>query len=76
MNKARRKKLSDLIDLLTQVSEELCDLANDEQEAYDNLPESFQVPDREDEMEQVVEALNDASASINDVIESISEYSL
>lgn len=80
MNNQRRKevkKLSKRVDDLLSLAEILRDdiesVKMDEDEAYDNLPESFKYGDQGEEMEQNVEHLDDAFSSLDDVCYSLNE---
>lgn len=42
MNKVRRKRLSEALELISQAKDILEEVKDEEQEAFDNLPESFQ----------------------------------
>lgn len=59
MNKARRKKLGEIIDQLEYLREDLDAVASEEREAYDNLPESLQESDRGCAMEEAADELDD-----------------
>lgn len=42
MNKQRRNRLQKVIDKLEELKEEVSSICEEEQEAYDNIPESLQ----------------------------------
>ena len=42
MNKDRRERIQNIIDQLTDLETEIEKIQDEEQEAYDNLPESLQ----------------------------------
>lgn len=42
MNKARRKAIEEIIDQLGMLKEQVESISEEEQEAFDNLPESIQ----------------------------------
>lgn len=67
MNKARRKALSDLIERLDEILEALGTLSEEEQAAYDNLPESLQSGERGQAMETAAGRLYDAVSTLDDV---------
>lgn len=68
MNKARRKELRDALiefrDKYSEVKDKLIErlecVRDDEQEAYNNLPESLQLAERGDAMLECIDAINDA----------------
>lgn len=41
MNKVRRKRLSEALELISQAKDILEEVKDEEQEAFDNLPEGF-----------------------------------
>ena len=65
MNKARRKEISRAIELMDQVYEILESVVDEEQEAFDNLPESIQGSERGETMEQYI-------ATLEEVLENLS----
>lgn len=74
MNKQRRKKLGEAFDKLCEVSEILAEVKDEEQEAYDNLPENFQYGERGEEMQNYIEMIDEVDGYIEDaksVIEQI-----
>lgn len=73
MNKARRKWLTDTIEMLEQAKQELENISDDEQEAYDNLPESIQDSERGETMQENVDDIEDASSSLQDIIDQLQE---
>lgn len=73
MNARRRKDLEKAIELLEQAREIIEYALNDEQEAYDNLPEGIQDSERGDRMYQAIDSLEDAESGFDDIIDSINE---
>lgn len=67
MNKARRKKLGEIIDQLENLREDLDAVASEEREAYDNLPESLQEGDRGCAMEEAADELDDICGELDDL---------
>jgi hypothetical protein len=62
VNRTRRKALED-------VMEQLEFLANEEQEAFDNMPESVQYGERGEQMQENVNQLEEAVELVRSVIE-------
>lgn len=80
MNKDRRKRLGEAVDLLEQAKSIIEECKDEEQEYYDNMPESFQSGDKGSTAESNVENLDLAECSIegavddlNSVVEKIDE---
>lgn len=74
MNKARRKKLGEAFDLVNSAKEVLEDVREEEQEAYENLPESLQNSGKGEDMQNYIEMLEEAENYLDDansVIEQI-----
>lgn len=74
MNRIRRKSLrtilgqmDDLSTVLETVKEALQDVLNEEQEAYDNLPEGLQEADRGQQMQEYIETLEGVVDSLGEL---------
>ena len=67
MNKARRKKLEEIIDQLEYLREDLDSVACEERDAYDNLPESLQESDRGCAMEEAAGELYDICSEMEEL---------
>lgn len=73
MNKQTRKKLSEIIETLQEQQSAISEIADEEQDKADNMPENMQMSDRHDEFEEIASMLTDASDSLEDVIGQIQE---
>lgn len=73
MNKARRKQLEKVVEVLTAQMEELETIKDEEQEAFDNLPEGIQCTERGETMEENVDELDSIITDLENVIDSINE---
>ena len=74
MNKVRRKELGNAFDLVCQAKDILEAVKAEEQESYENLPDSFRFGERGEEMEGYIEMLEEAFNYLDDansVIEQI-----
>ena len=60
MNKERRKRLAEAFEKIGEVKEIIESVKDEEQEAYDNLPENFQNGERGEEMQGYIEMLDEA----------------
>lgn len=74
MNRIRRKSLKDILGqmdelstVLETVKEALQDVLNEEQEAYDNLPEGLQEADRGQQMQEYIETLEGVVDSLGEL---------
>lgn len=66
MNNVRRKRLKQAQDLLNSAAQIVDQVKDDEQDAYDNLPESFQESDKGQRMEEAIDHLTDALNAIEE----------
>lgn len=73
MNKQRRKWLEDIIGKLEEQKEELYNLQQEEQEAYDNMPESLQDSERGQAVCEYAYDLETECGSLEDVIQNLQE---
>ncbi len=73
MNKERRKRLQEVIDQLENLKEEVSSICEEEQEAYDNMPESLQDGERGSQMYENISTLEDQESNFDDLIESLQE---
>ena len=77
VNQARRKALSKIIETLTDLRMELGDLYDEEQAAYDNLPDSLRESEagqkRMSNADDIDSAINSIDSAISDIESSIGE---
>ncbi len=73
MNKTRRKWIVNLVQRLYDVQSEVDSIAEEEQEAYDNLPDNLNDTDRANDMYENVDDLQDISNDIEDIIDRLNE---
>jgi uncharacterized coiled-coil DUF342 family protein len=71
MNKARRKAIQDVIAKLETLRDEVESLLNDEQDYYDNMPESFQNGDKGSAASDAISYMESASGYIDNAIEEL-----
>lgn len=57
MNKERRNRLSEVSNMIGDVIDEIADIMEEEQEAFDNLPESLQFSSKGDKMQDYVDMM-------------------
>lgn len=76
MNNARRKSLNNInieLDMvltrLKEIKQDLGAIQSDEEDAYDNMPESLQASDRGEASQEAQENLDSAISSLEDAIE-------
>lgn len=66
MNKQRRKQLEKSFGLIDEARDIIQGVMDDEQEAYDNLPENFQNGERGEEMAGHIESLEEAAGFLDE----------
>ena len=67
MNKARRARLQEAIDLIEQAKDIMSEVKDEEEEAYDSMPESFQDSDRGESMRENIDTLGGAIDEADDL---------
>lgn len=73
MNKARRKQLEEILGALDAQKSAIESVCEEEQEAFDNLPESIQYSERGETMEGYISEMEDAVSNLEDIISSLQE---
>lgn len=71
MNNVRRNKLRAIASELDMIREQVIELMEEEQEAFDNLPESLQGGERGAAMEAAIESLDEAVDDLETVVSAI-----
>ena len=73
MNKQRRKAIEKISDKLEELQAELQMLKDEEEEAYDNLPESLQDGEKGEAMQETIEYLDNADSFIEDAKDALND---
>ena len=71
MNNTRRKSLRELIETTEGIKSKIEELRTEEEEDYNNMPESFQDGEKGDRAQTVIEYLDEAMTAAGDVIENL-----
>ena len=69
MNKQRRKDIDAIIERLESIREEIITVRDEEQDYLDNIPKNLQNSERYEIADNAVRELDDAEASLDDIIE-------
>ena len=69
MNKSRRKQINDATEKLDEIRMIIEQIKDEEQDAQDNLPESF--VDRFDKMQEAIDILEEAESDIQNAIDGL-----
>ena len=73
MNKNRRKEIESIIEELENLGSRIEAVKEEEDSAFDNMPESLQYSEKGELMEQNVEDLDEAFNSLSEVVEKLQE---
>lgn len=71
MNKERRKKLDDLIEILEGLANDIETLRDEEQEYFDNMPEGLKGAEKGEAAEQAISEMEDAMQSLGEAKEQL-----
>lgn len=71
MNKARRKEIAEIVEIMRGAVDRLEFVQNEEQEAFDNLSEGLQATERGETMENAVSEIETAVNSVTEAIDAI-----
>lgn len=66
MNKQRRERINGLMAKLEEIQGEVRMIQEEEQEAFDNMPESIQTSERGEKMEEVITQLKDSDSNLDE----------
>ena len=73
MNKARRKKIEEIRDAISSLYDDLESVKIDEEDAFDNLPESLQESDRGESMQDAIDHLDSACDMLQEAIDELED---
>lgn len=74
MNKQRREELFEVIDLLEEAHDRLSEIRDDEQDAFDAMPEGLQESSRGFAMQEALDTLDEFENDIMALEKRIEEY--
>lgn len=73
MNRYRRSILKTIVESLSKINEELRDVIDEEADAYENMPDNLKDGERGSSSSDAIDYLEDASSSLDDIIDTINE---
>lgn len=73
MNKDRRRRIQVLIDSLELMKSHLEEIREEEQSAFDNMPESFQDGEKGDRMQDIIGSLESVEDNFTEAMDSLIE---
>lgn len=76
MNNSRRKALKQIICYLENVYNSLQIVIDDEEMAFDNMPENLQYSMRGEESQEVIDNLNEEQQKLDEIIDRLKEIVL
>lgn len=68
MNDRRRKKVERVAEKVLDATTDLIEICTNEQEAFDNMPESIQFSTRGDEMQEILDVLDQVVGELEDAM--------
>lgn len=71
MNNARRKQIADAIQKIEEAKTLLEIVRDEEQDAFDNIPEGIQSSERGQKMEAAISSMDDAINDIENIVGSL-----
>lgn len=71
MNKQRRKMIAEVVEKIETLKGDLEMIRDEEQDAFDNMPESLQGSMRGEEMEEAIEYMDEAIEGLDTAIDSL-----
>lgn len=73
MNKDRRKRLDGVMALVSEARGQLEEIAGEEREAVDNLPDGLRESERGERMEEIADSLVEAVSSLEELENTLGE---
>lgn len=73
MNKERRKRLDEIVALVSEARGALEEIAGEEREAVDNLPDGLRESERGERMEEIADSLEEAVSSLEELENTLGE---
>ena len=73
MNKQRRNSIQKALDQLADIRSSVEEINTEEQDAFDNLPESFQDAERGEIIQEAIDFLETATGDLDAVIDSLEQ---
>ena len=75
MNKARRKKLGEIAEQLSDLRDQLQTILEEEEEYRDNIPENLQGTERYEKSDEACEIIDTCGESLEEVFTQLQELS-
>lgn len=75
MNNKRRNRIYQLIAEIEAVRTAIEEIKDEEQESFDNLPESIQYSERGERMEEIIQIFDDCDSSFEEITDHLNDAS-
>jgi formiminotetrahydrofolate cyclodeaminase len=73
MNNSRRKEIDKIISDLEEIRSRIETVKDEEQDAFDNMPESLQEGERGEKMQQALDNLDTADGAFDDLMSALED---
>lgn len=73
MNNQRRKQITKIINDLENSKDDITDILQEEEEAFDNMPENLLGSERAEQSQNAIDLLNDAINNLDEAINNLEE---
>ena len=73
MNKETRKRLSSILEQITAARDEIEDIAGEEREKFDNMPEGLQSSEKGEAIETAADTLDEQIDALDNIIGELEE---
>lgn len=73
MNKSRRKRIENVIEQLEELQLEISEIADEEQESYDNLPDNLNDTERANNMAENIDDLSELDQEFDSIKDTLQE---
>lgn len=75
MRKKEFQRIMDFLSRLAEIESSLQEMQDDEQEKFDNMPDSLQSSSRGEEFEDIIDCLGDAITGVEDAVAALERLS-
>lgn len=74
MNNTRRKKLAAILEEIEILRAQVEEITEEEQDAFDNMPESIQYSEKGERMESIISNLEEIVSGLEDIEDGLNNY--
>lgn len=73
MNKERRRRIEEIVSALDDLKHDLENILDDEQTAFDSIPESLQQTERAESSQTAIDEMTDVISTIETIVDQLTE---